>query len=146
MLSPLQPLPYAAQHKQQALVSPEMLNALKAKDMRMKYDEFLSDVFSLGMTMLQVASLRPSSTFYDWKNFEIKWDKMEDALTGLLANYSGDFVGYLRTMLSREPAHRPGFQEIYNMTESPLIGDSHTYIPPVEQHPHLQQEQPQETY
>ena len=97
--------------------------------MRRQYDVFQSDVFSLGMTMLQVASLRPSSTLYDWKNHEVKWDKVEDALTGLLANYSGDFVGYLRTMLSKEPTNRPTFQDIHSWTEQPFQQEA-TYIPP----------------
>ncbi len=108
--------------------------------MRRQYDVFQSDVFSLGMTMLQVASLRPSSTLYDWKNHEVKWDKVEDALTGLLANYSGDFVGYLRTMLSKEPTNRPTFQDIHSWTEQPFQQEA-TYIPPPVEQPAFQQEQ-----
>lgn len=119
ILCPHQSLVYLTQHKDKVLPSPEQLDALREKNLKKQYDVFQSDVFSLGMTMLQVSSLRPSRELYDWKSMEVKWDKVEDALTGLLNNYSGDYVGQVRTMLSKEPTHRPTFQDIHNWTEQP---------------------------
>lgn len=46
--------------------------------------------------MLHVASLKHSSAHYNWQDYSVKFDKVEDTLTSLLNTYSPDFLAMLR--------------------------------------------------
>jgi len=44
------------------------------KDLNPKHDPFKSDIFSLGLTLLEAATLVKSSSVYDFRNYTINYN------------------------------------------------------------------------
>ena len=86
------------------------MKAYQRKESNPDYDVYRSDVYSLGMTLLEAASLRePESNFYDWTNLEIQHKTINRALQDLDSVYSAELVNTIRIMLEEEERIRPDF-------------------------------------
>jgi serine/threonine protein kinase len=91
-------------------LSPELLNHYRRREVNPKYDVYRADVYSLGMTLLQAATLRdPETKYYDWPNEKILHKKIQDALLNLENDYSRELVDTIRQMLEEDEYSRPDF-------------------------------------
>ncbi|EAR95135.1 protein kinase (macronuclear) [Tetrahymena thermophila SB210] len=93
-------------------LSPLLMNAFANKEKRPSHNHFKSDVYSLGMTMLECCSLFKALNFYDYSSCEIRYNLIEDFLQKARLMYSGFLVNLIREMLNREEFQRPTFHEI----------------------------------
>ncbi|KAL4470486.1 hypothetical protein ABPG74_012097 [Tetrahymena malaccensis] len=93
-------------------LSPLLMNALANKEKRPSHNHFKSDVYSLGMTMLECCTLFKALNFYEYSSCEIRFNLIEDFLQKARLMYSGFLVNLIREMLNREEFQRPTFHEI----------------------------------
>lgn len=97
------------------LYSPEQFSSLvreRETSEKIDYDHYKSDVFSLGMTILQCAGLKNIDDLYDWKKFEIEFTQIEQRLEALNETYSPNLVNIIRWMLKPQETDRPDFLQL----------------------------------
>lgn len=85
--------------------SPEMRRSGTLEEGKARYDPHKSDVYSLGMTVLAMAKLRPFSTIG-----EISISEVPSAVQSL--NYHDDLKRILDSMLQENPDNRPDFVKL----------------------------------
>ena len=69
-------------------LSPKLINSLDKGVLKPKHDIFKSDTFSLGMTLLEVATLKPAKACYDLNLFQLKEDEIESRIQEVRQRYS----------------------------------------------------------
>lgn len=68
-------------------LSPQLIDAIGTQNWTPQFDKYKSDVFSLGMVMLEIAHMKPMDECYDYSNFRINWDKVNLYLESLKQKY-----------------------------------------------------------
>ena len=86
-------------------------------DLKAMHDKFKSDVFGLGMTLLESATLKNSLELYDFNNYRIKYEEVELRLLLLRSMYSGFLTNFIKECLQIEENLRPNFNELYQVLE-----------------------------
>ena len=81
---------------------------------KIKHCEYKSDVFSLGLTILEAGLLRPVKYIYDRKSAQINQGTFDDMKEEFANKYSENplLVTTLGKMLEIEESHRPDFISI----------------------------------
>ena len=64
-----------------------MLAAFKRREQHPQYDPFKSDVFSLGMTGLELATFTKPTKCYDMMNYMININEVKERLTRVSSRY-----------------------------------------------------------
>lgn len=59
-----------------AILSPQLMQALRSKQRRPSYDKQLNEVWCIGMTALCIASYTDYEVFYDYKNNRVMYDRI----------------------------------------------------------------------
>jgi len=92
--------------------SPELLKQITSPlDKRTKYDAYRSDIFSLGLTVLEAGNLeRPN--VYDYERREVKEAAIRENLNKLRAHYSENFVRTVESTLRLNPEDRLDFSRL----------------------------------
>lgn len=102
-------------------VSPELIPPIRNPNiLEIKENFFKADVFSLGLTLLEAATLRRSTDIYDIKGFfnfiilfiqemKILIPTVYERIYFLSAYYSPEFTHTIRLMLEFDPLIRPDF-------------------------------------
>ncbi|CAD8056460.1 unnamed protein product [Paramecium sonneborni] len=106
--------------KGQALLSPQQIDGLRQKLEIPIHDIQKSDVFSLGMTFLELMTLKDSFECYnyDLNNPYIKDQIFQERQMEIQnIGYSTELVGIVLTMLQIEEIDRPTFLELLNSNE-----------------------------
>ena len=91
-------------------------------DQQMKYDHREKDeIFSLGITALCAATNDPVPDFYDFKKMVVNWEKVGDKVKFMQRDlrYSPALVNMITSMLQEDPAKRPTFRNILQITGKP---------------------------
>ena len=73
---------------------------------------FKSDIFCLGMVILELTTLKSSSDLYDFKTFRIKIRELEKRLVSIKQKYSRPLFEILFSMLKIEPLSRKSANEL----------------------------------
>ena len=89
----------ALSNRNHCYLSPIQMEGYQSRNMKIQYDHFKSDVFSLGMTMLHAAQLKSSSNYYLWDKGSIAFHKIEEDLRELARVYSQTLVHTIQEML-----------------------------------------------
>ncbi|KRX00069.1 Protein kinase-like domain [Pseudocohnilembus persalinus] len=89
-------------------LSPELLQQMKLKQNESNNSYFKSDVYALGITILEAMTLISGQTIYDWDNMQIKQQQIQDFLNRASARYSQDLLSIISQMLQKEK-ERPDF-------------------------------------
>jgi len=97
---------------QSIFLSPVAFDAIKKKKDEPVEDKYKADVFSLGMLILECATLKPSSLIYDYNNFSINLTLLSNRLLEVKERYPKAFYNLLRDMLRLEEDQRPDFIRI----------------------------------
>ncbi|CAD8118012.1 unnamed protein product [Paramecium sonneborni] len=107
----------AKQHASYNL-SPEQLSFLKQRVLRPTYDLDKSDVFSTGLTALQMATLNSINDIYDYSNYLIITDKLDNYIREMKTLYSEQLCSIICQLLQLAPENRPNSYSANNL----LIG------------------------
>ncbi|CAD8112351.1 unnamed protein product [Paramecium sonneborni] len=93
-------------------LAPELLKEVKAKKSSPNIDFIKGDVFALGLTLLELASLNSCEQYYDWISKEVHTDKIIKANDLLLQKgYSTLFTNLIYQMIS-DVDIRPRFSDL----------------------------------
>ena len=95
--------------------SPELFKRLHGGEGKTDdYNKPKSDIFSLGLTILECAKLQNLEHLYNWDNFSIDHERIEAILAEITEKkaYSATLIGTLRYMLNPDAEHRPNFLKI----------------------------------
>lgn len=93
-------------------LSPELLRALERRELKPKHDIQKSDVFSLGMTILQAATLANCDDLYDWDKNVLKTSELNERVASVGKNYSPELQKVVESMLSPEEGARPTVSDL----------------------------------
>lgn len=115
------------------LVAPELLAQIPQRDFNIRGNKFKADVFSLGATLLSLASLTHSQDLYDYDNADFSWELLAERLELVRRTYSKFTFDLIRDMLHPSQDSRPDFislsnrllpyqEDIRNREELPFFG------------------------
>ncbi len=90
-------------------LSPEILYAYSQKNPKPSLDPFLSDTFSLGMTLLFICSLGGIEDLYSWDKMTVNNVKIAEKLHLLRTVYSEKLVRLIEKMIKLKPVEREDF-------------------------------------
>ena len=97
-------------------ISPAIFAALGRKENKanLQHNQSKSDVFSLGMTILEAATLQNLDHVYNWEKFEVESEKIADLLKDLTENkrYSPILLQTIHFMLNSNEELRPNFHKL----------------------------------
>lgn len=94
--------------------SPELLISLQEKNLLFVRNSFKNDIFSLGMCILEAATLINNSNLYDPLNFRIRVTELESRLEIVKQTYSFEFYKALESFLILEPSKRADPLKLHN--------------------------------
>ncbi len=79
-----------------------------------QHDGYKSDVFSLGLTMLEAITLQNMRFVYNWHTFKVGIDKIKEILKQQLEQkvYSSALIETISLMLNADEAQRPDFLKL----------------------------------
>lgn len=101
------------------LLAPELLNPPPES---LTSEVCKTDVFSLGMIMLEAATLLPSFELYDNKTSRINVKELQDRLNQVRTRYSQNVYQLLASALELEPSHRANAETLCERLAE--LGDS----------------------
>lgn len=93
-------------------ISPQFIDSLRKNLLTPQYDVYKNDVFAMGMTILEAATLEYSSFCYDYETFFLNSAKIKDRLENLKIRYSPFLVNFLSDILEEKEKNRPNFEDI----------------------------------
>ena len=94
-------------------IAPELLNLLKIRDFYPVFDKEKSQVFSLGITVLECATLSAVSNCYNFDSFTINQEKINLLLEKVGIIYGKNKIWILiKELLINDPLNRPNFEEV----------------------------------
>ena len=80
MVSVLPSLIYSQTTNEDCFLAPKLFRSMiKFNDLNPSQDKFKSDVFSLGLVMLDAATLRNYPSCHDWNNGQIRVSSLQKA-------------------------------------------------------------------
>ena len=95
-------------------LSPNLLKALTRQEVNPKHQPDKSDIFSLGMTLLNAATLSDCNEFYDWEKKTINEKELNECVSSLRNAYSPELLRVLESALKFDESHRPSANELIN--------------------------------
>ena len=91
-------------------LTPRLIHAYSKKDVNPEYDVYRADVYALGMSLLQAATLKdPHKNYYDWITKEVNSNAVEKGLKDVETRYSLQLARYIASMLDEDDKTRPDF-------------------------------------
>ena len=98
-------------------LSPDQMSAFSRKEQYPLINEYKSDVFSLGITLLYASNfLRPNTNYYDWMNLRVNERTIQDSIRDLSLRYSSSWKELLESMLNITECYRPDFCALYPLS------------------------------
>ena len=86
--------------------------ALKNSEREPTHNHAKSDIYATGMTFLAAACLKDANHCYDYKNYCVNEDKLEEMFAEARSRYSHSFVDKLQNMLESDEELRPTYSII----------------------------------
>jgi serine/threonine protein kinase len=94
------------------LLAPELLRRLPTKELNFVHDRFRADVFSLGATLLSVATLTNSEDLYDYESGTVNENLLQERLDRVRIFYSTFTYELIRDMLVLNEEERTDFTQL----------------------------------
>ena len=98
--------------REETFLSPEVISQVPKNQLTSSANKFKSDVFSLGITLLSLASLTKGEELYNYEAGMITNGLLQNRLALVKKQYSMLTYELIRTMLTMEESHRPDFEEL----------------------------------
>ncbi|KAL4426296.1 hypothetical protein ABPG74_006553 [Tetrahymena malaccensis] len=110
--------------------TPEVIYALTfhQEEVLSKY-KFQSDIFQLGLTLLELCSFQDSTQLFDTDKKKINTQEMDLRLTNISPTYSHKLQQVIKSMLNLDPRKRPSAQELLIQMHSSTIQPAVTPTP-----------------
>jgi len=80
-------------------LSPLLMHGLRESEANPAHNQFKSDVFSVGATMLECCTLQEMGYVFDFENKSIHFEVLDDMLNRLKSSYSMFLSNLIREML-----------------------------------------------
>lgn len=97
-------------------LSPELLNNWKHRCISPEnYSKQKSDIFSLGMTVLEAANLHSVNECYDFDEFKVNFEKLELFLDEMAKNFNASLCELVKIMVDPDENRRPNYQHLYTL-------------------------------
>lgn len=96
-------------------LSPLLLAGLKKKDINPIHSVEKSDVFTLGLSIIEAGLLQNITENLYTSNFEINSDFLEECLEKMSKRYSEKFIQQLKSMLILEENERPDADDLMEL-------------------------------
>ena len=94
-------------------LSPEQLDMLKKRELKRDVNKFKTDVFVLGMVVLEMVNLKALDNVYEYQNFNLKAKPLKEFIsTNLKGKLRGEVLSFVEKCLIFDPAKRPDFIEL----------------------------------
>ena len=103
-----------SRNSQDVFLSPLLLSELSKGVLNPDHNPFKSDIYSLGMTILEMATLEKSRECYNFSNYSINEQLLNSRLSSVQTRYSSQLAQVLRRMLSYDENLRPNFGQLHN--------------------------------
>lgn len=81
-----------------------------------------SDIFSVGLLILEMATLRVEDSWYDYKSGKMNFEIICRKLSYVKARYSSDFYSAIREMLLKDSQIRPDPVKLLKLVYSLSLG------------------------
>jgi len=94
-------------HGQKTLLSPELIPQVPTQNFEITADRYKSDVYSLGATLLALATLTNSEDFYDYEKGTVNETLVRERLNNVRQNYSEFTHDLIEDMLTHQEGERP---------------------------------------
>jgi len=94
------------------LIAPELLKQIPTQDYEIRTNQYKADVFSLGATILSLATLSRSEDLYNFEKATMDLTLLETRLRFVDATYSPTFARLLRELLTVDEKLRPDFIQL----------------------------------
>ncbi|KRX04683.1 Protein kinase-like domain [Pseudocohnilembus persalinus] len=107
----------AFQYGEQTYLSPQLMKALQNREIQPTHNQVKSDVFSLGMTMLEVCCLYTARSCYDYGQYQIIRPVIDDLLQRSRGRYSNFLINILSEMVLENEGQRPSFLELQQILQ-----------------------------
>jgi len=98
--------------KDRTLLSPQLLSLVPQGKFEHECNIYKADVFSLGATLLNAATLNNSEDLYDYQTGTINQELLNERLEIIRAHYSDFTYNMIKDMLQIEEINRPDFAEL----------------------------------
>lgn len=92
-----------------AYLSPILLKSLKEHNLKPTHDQYKSDIYSLGCTMLELATMSKLTNVFDYANSTINENEINKRMFLLAKKYSQNLFNYVAWMMKHDEAERPDF-------------------------------------
>lgn len=103
-----------AKEPNECYLSQELLNNLKHRCLVPEnYIKQKSDVFSLGMTVLEAATLKSMKDCYDFDEFKLKTENISSYIEELRTNFCPSLCQLISCMVEIDENKRPDYQDLY---------------------------------
>ena len=95
-------------------LSPQLLEALKTRELKPIHDPVKSDIFAIGITTLCAATNLEVDDFYDWRNKEILYNRIKDAFIAMRHHrFSEQLINKIDSCLEVQEERRAGNEDLY---------------------------------
>jgi len=93
-------------------LTPPAFEAIGKKEAEPLQNKYKSDVFSMGMTFLECATLKKSTHVYDWNNFTVNPNILAARLEEVKKRYSATLYEMIKDMVEIEEGDRMDFIQL----------------------------------
>ena len=93
-------------------LSPQQLKSLQKKEPNPRGDQFKNDIFSLGVLMLEAATLLPSEFVYNWSKHTVNYAEINKSLQLIRQRHSEFLTNIIAEMLNEDENARPSFHDL----------------------------------
>ncbi|KAL4471734.1 hypothetical protein ABPG74_008627 [Tetrahymena malaccensis] len=104
------------------LPSPEVLYSAKKRETELveKY-RYETDIFTLGLSLLEMATLEKSSELFRVDIYQINVKKFDQRLAQIKQRYSDKLVNIIKQMLTMDPRHRPSCESLIGQIRTGVV-------------------------
>lgn len=95
-------------------LSPKLMEDLRNKTNNSLDNPYKSEIWSIGLTILEFGSLSKIDDCYNWNDYTISFTRIQDYLTILGSRYSYSFCRIIKYMLEEDENLRPDFNFLIN--------------------------------
>ncbi len=110
-----------ASRKEEPYIAPKILSSLKNKDANPQVDWYKSDIFSLGLCLLEAATLKFTAHASYFQNYDISAATIDQLLNLVQSRYTNLFHSFLCRMLEFKEELRPSVEELIVGIESLIL-------------------------
>ena len=94
----------------QYILSPEQINSIINDEYEISFDIYKSDLFVIGMILLEMMTLRYTERYYNGHSRTINIARVKQELQGLSGEYSPNLTSLVKRVLEENPSIRPDLE------------------------------------